>query len=66
MTHERFKELEDRNKNDSMQLCYELFCEEKSIIPLQIFSEWFPVFIQFTKGGDINSAIEYFKNNRVK
>ena len=66
MTAERFKELENRNKDNTMQFCYELFCEEKSVIPVTVFNQWFPLWLDIFKGGDINSAIEYFKNNKVR
>lgn len=66
MTQERFKELETRCSNNPMQLCYAVFCEEKSTIPFQEFQQQFIVWLEVHKFGDIYSAIEYFKNNKVK
>ncbi|HSE99840.1 MAG TPA: hypothetical protein VLA48_03000 [Nitrososphaeraceae archaeon] len=66
MTTERFKELEERNKDNPMQLCFEIFNEEKSRIPLSQFEQMFTAWLHLFKGGDIYSAIEYFKNNKVR
>lgn len=66
MTQSRFKELEERNKNDLIQLCFELFCEEKQPISITVFNQWFPTWLNIVRGGGIEDAIQYFKNNRVK
>lgn len=66
MTKDRFEEIEKRNSNDLMKLCYKLFCEEKKIIPLDQFNQLFGIWVSMVKDGGINQAIEYFKNNKVK
>lgn len=66
MKKERFKELEERNKNSDMKLCYQIFCEEKKVIPIQLFNEYFTIWTDMFKGGNIKSCIEYFKTNKVK
>lgn len=66
MNKQRFQEIEDRNKNDKFSLCYELFVEEKNVIPRETFDSLFSIWLQMHKGGDINAAIEFFKNNKLK
>jgi hypothetical protein len=66
MTPERFKELENKYGTNPMQLCYVIFCEEKSIMPIAVFQQEFSVWLEIYKFGDIYSAIEYFKNNKIK
>lgn len=65
MNKERFRELEIRNNNDKFSLCYELFIEEKQVLPRETFDSLFSIWLQMHKGGNINSAIEYFKNNKL-
>jgi hypothetical protein len=62
----RFEELQKRNIGNPMQLCYELFCEEKKQIPLEQFNNYFQQWLFFNKGGNIQSAIEYYRVNKVK
>ena len=45
MTKDRYKQIAERNKDNKMMLCYEVFCEEKKQIPYQLFSEIFPQWI---------------------
>ncbi len=66
MTKERFQEIEARNKNDNFKLCYELFIEEKGVIPREQFDSLFTIWLQMFRSGGIDAAIEYFKNNKLK
>ena len=66
MTRERFKEIELRTKGDQMQLCYELFCEEKSVMNREEFNHMFPLWLNMFRLGGIQQCIEYFKNNKLK
>lgn len=66
MISEKFKELEQRNGSDKIQLCYELFCEEKQAIPVNQFKQLFSIWLRMFNGGSVENAIEYFKKNKVK
>lgn len=63
MNKERYKEIAERNKNNSLMLCYEVFCEEKKQIPLNIFQEYFPIWIASM---DIHSAMFGIDNSLSK
>lgn len=76
MTPQRYKEIKDRNKNNNLMLCYEVFCEQKPQILLeqfqQIFPQWlgirdFDVYLQ--SGGNIDKCMEevikYLDNKHV-
>lgn len=65
MTKQRFEELERRSKNDAMQLCFEVFCEEKQNIQREQFKSLFSAWLQLFKGGDASAAITYFKANKL-
>ena len=39
MDKNRYKQIAERNKDNKMMLCYEVFCEEKKQIPYQVFAE---------------------------
>lgn len=65
MKQSKFDEIQNRNGNNYGQICYELFCEEKKLIPREIFDHHFYMWLQIYKGSDILSAISYFKNNKI-
>jgi hypothetical protein len=66
MTKDRFEELEKRNKNNQMQLCYELFCEEKQQLPLEQFNHLFEVwFSMISNYSSLSECITYFKMNKI-
>lgn len=66
MTKDTFEEIEKINLTDPMQLCFELFCEEKQKIPLDQFNQLFGLWVSMFREGGIQEAIKYFKNNKVK
>ena len=65
LTKEQFDKIEKRS-GSKIQLCFELFCSEKSAIPYQQFEHIFEIWIRMFRGGDVDSAIEYYKNKFVK
>lgn len=49
MDKNRYQEISQRNKKDGklnkLMLCYEVFCEEKQSVPIQLFQEALPLWI---------------------
>jgi len=69
----RYKEISERNKNNKLILCYEVFCEEKGNIPLQQFQSALPHWIMTMQpdvfvmsGGDLNHCTEVGLNKIVE
>jgi hypothetical protein len=65
MTKQRFEEIEKRNSNDKVKLCFELYCETFGQIPYEQFIQLFQAWLGMFAGKSIEQAIEYFKNNKV-
>lgn len=65
MDKARYKEISERNKQNKLLLCYEVFCEEKGKIPFEEFQSVFPHWIMMQQpdvfvmgGGDLNSCTQ--------
>ena len=52
MTDDRFKQILDRNKEDTEQLCFEYFSEEKTRMPIDQFKQAFQMWIMLNNLGD--------------
>ena len=76
MSPQRYKEIKDRNKDNNLMLCYEVFCEQKPQIPLQQFQELFPqwliqrdlqTFMKYNGSTDkcMEEVIKYLDNKHV-
>lgn len=65
MKQSKFDEIQERNRNNYGQICYELFCEEVRVIPKEVFDNYFYMWLQIYKGSNISSAINYFKKNKI-
>ena len=67
MTSERFKEIYERNRHNSIVMLYEVFIEEKgNTIDLQTFNSNLNIWLTLVNFGDINGGmikvVEYLKN----
>lgn len=73
MDKARYIEISERNKQNKLLLCYEVFCEEKGKIPFEEFQVNLPNWIMLQQpdvfvmvGGDLNSCTEMGLNKIVK
>ena len=66
MTRERFEEIEKRSSTDKLKLCFELYCESFGQIPYEHFTHYFQMWLSMFAGKNIEQAIKYFKDNKVK
>ena len=61
MTDDRFKQILERNKEDTEQLCFEYFSEEKTRIPIDQFKQAFQMWIMLNNLGDLGGGLEKIK-----
>lgn len=59
MDKNRYKQIAERNKDNKMMLCYEVFCEEKKQIPYQVFMEAFPQWITLMQMSEMKIGVPW-------
>lgn len=65
MNKERFNQIEKRNQNDKLKLCFELYCETFNPISYNDFTVNFEIWLTLYAGKTIDEAVRYFKENKV-
>ena len=66
MKLQRFEEIQKRNQNDKIKLCYELHAEMFKPIDYNQFSQLFQTWLSMFAGKSVDEAILYFKMNKIK